>query len=276
MVLVQTVVILISNVFNLPLPHVSNPFPFIHPYFLFSCYLPPISVCFLLASWRENHICPLPPACWYGKSSQRPATNVNLISVFFFSTPSSLPAPRFRLCFLPIHKFPFHLSPLHPLVVSRSSEPSWKLGMWTHQIRLTWWDIYQRKDEGHEAEAQQRFKEPHSSVGFADQPHIYMCQTFRSDPSDIMNMHHILLRVHMLFTTNTSCWLRKRLHSVSVVVIKVENVFVCFPFFPVGIMTWKSVSTHRQRIRRCWQSKVIKSELWLSIHTNTVSCTYSE
>lgn len=83
-----------------------------------------------------------------------------------------------------------------------------------------------------------------------------------------MSMHSLLLYVHMLFTINTSCWLREQLHSVSIVVIKVENVLVCILFFPVGIMTWKSVLTHRQQILQCWQSKVIKIQfLFILIHS---------
>lgn len=54
---------------------------------------------------------------------------------------------------------------------------------------------------------------------------------------------------------------------VSVVVIKGENLFVCIPFFPVGIMNWKSMSTHRRWILQCWQSEVIKVQV-------SISCTY--
>lgn len=98
------------------------------------------SVSFLLACLGENHICLLPLACWYGK--WRAATNENRISdpvpFFFFSLPALL---CFRLCFIPICTFPFHLSLLHPLKASPGSKQKHQMTNVNTANTHTWRDV---------------------------------------------------------------------------------------------------------------------------------------
>lgn len=89
----------------------AHPFTFTHLFFLFLSPDNTPSVCFLLASWGDNHISSLPLPCWYGKSSLRPTTNVNLLSVPVFSSflppPAFLLLPVFRFCFVHDLHIPF-------------------------------------------------------------------------------------------------------------------------------------------------------------------------
>lgn len=226
------------QLYTLPLfshrfPSWCHCFPHSLFFFFFAVTSPPSRplVCFLFGV-EEKIIFALPLVCWYGKS-ERPATNVNLVPVVFFSPLFS--ALRFRLCFILIRTFPFRLSAVRPFIFSPRSEQKQHISddeckLW---MGHKWWE----------------YKGTISQIKRNRQKDF--------DSSDMI-ISRVLLHVHMLFTINTSCWRKQQPHWVSIVVIKVENVFACFPFSPqLAFRLGKVCQQTSSQSFPSWQSKVI-------------------